>query len=105
MRRRRSAVPLAVAVEALAGRVAPPTLLADVQRAWPRVAGAAMAAQAEPVAEREGRITLVCSSSVWAHELELLGPGLVDGLNEALGARRVTGLRCRTGAGPGTGDT
>ena len=99
MRYRRAAVPLGRAVESLAARVAPATLLADVQQAWPQVAGELMARQAEPVAEHEGMVTLACSSSVWAQELELLGPGLVDGLNGALGARRVTGMRCRVGAG------
>lgn len=99
MRYRRAAVPLAGAVEALAARVSPATLLADVQRAWPQVAGELMAAQTEPVAERDGAVTLACSSSVWAQELELLGPGLVDGLNAALAAPRVTRLRCRVGAG------
>ena len=98
MRYRRAAVPLARAVEDLAARVAPATLLADVQQAWPQVAGELMARQAEPVAEREGVVTLACSSSVWAQELDLLGPGLVDSLNGALGAPRVTGLRCRVGA-------
>jgi len=96
-------VPLAGAVEALAARVAPATMLADVQRIWPEVAGGLMAEQAEPVAEREGTVTLACSSSVWAQELELLGPGLVDAMNAALGAPRVTGLRCRVGAGRARG--
>jgi len=96
-------VPLAGAVEALAARVAPATLLADVQRIWPEVAGGLMAGQAEPVAEREGTVILACSSSVWAQELELLGPGLVDAMNAALGAPRVTGLRCRVGAGRARG--
>jgi predicted nucleic acid-binding Zn ribbon protein len=96
-------VPLAGAVEALAARVAPATLLADVQRIWPEVAGGLMAEQAEPVAEREGTVILACSSSVWAQELELLGPGLVDAMNAALGAPRVTGLRCRVGAGRARG--
>ena len=103
MRYRRAVVPLADAVEALAARVAPATLLADVQRIWPEVAGGLMAGQAEPVAEREGTVTLACSSSVWAQELELLGPGLVDAMNAALGAPRVTGLRCRVGAGRARG--
>jgi len=96
-------VPLAGAVEALAARVAPATLLADVQRIWPEVAGGLMAEQAEPVAEREGTVILACSSSVWAQELELLGPGLVDAMNAALGAPRVTALRCRVGAGRARG--
>jgi predicted nucleic acid-binding Zn ribbon protein len=99
VRHRRAAVPLAGAIEALAARVAPATLLADVQQAWPQVAGELMARQAEPMSEREGTVTLACSSAVWAQELELLGPGLVDGLNAALGAPRVTALRCRVGAG------
>lgn len=103
MRYRRAVVPLAGAVEALAARVAPATLLADVQRIWPEVAGGLMAGQAEPVAEREGTVILACSSSVWAQELELLGPGLVDAMNAALGAPRVTGLRCRVGAGRARG--
>ena len=103
MRYRRAVVPLAGAVEALAARVAPATLLADVQRIWPEVAGGLMAEQAEPVAEREGTVILACSSSVWAQELELLGPGLVDAMNAALGAPRVTGLRCRVGAGRARG--
>ena len=103
MRYRRAVVPLAGAVDALAARVAPATLLADVQRIWPEVAGGLMAGQAEPVAEREGTVILACSSSVWAQELELLGPGLVDAMNAALGAPRVTGLRCRVGAGRARG--
>ena len=103
MRYRRAAVPLARAVEDLAARVAPATLLADVQKAWPQVAGELMARHAEPVAERQGMVTLACSSSVWAQELELLGPHLVDGLNGALGGPRVTGLCCRVGAGRARG--
>ncbi|HEV2769551.1 MAG TPA: DUF721 domain-containing protein [Solirubrobacteraceae bacterium] len=80
-------------------RVAPATLLADVQRIWPQVAGRAIAAQAEPVAERGGVVTVACASSVWAAELDLLAPGLVERLNGALGAARVRSLRCRAGTG------
>lgn len=97
MKHRRVPAPLAGAVEAVSRRVAPATLLADVQRVWPQVAGPAIAAQAEPVAERGGVVTVACSSSVWAAELDLLGPGLVDGLNGALGGGRVRSLRCRAG--------
>ena len=97
MKHRRTPVPLAGAVEAVSRRVAPATLLADVQRAWPQVAGQAIAGQAEPVAERDGMVTVACASSVWAAELDLLAPGLVDGLNGALGGPRVRSLRCRAG--------
>jgi len=99
MKHRRAPVPLAGAVEAVSRSVAPATLLADVQRVWPQVAGRAIAGQAEPVAERGGVITVACASSVWAAELDLLAPGLVDALNGALGARRVRSLRCRAAAG------
>ena len=92
--RRRAPVPLAGAVEQLAARLQPQTPLSAVQRVWPEVAGAAVAAEAEPVSERAGVVTIACRSAVWAQELTLLGPDLVARLNEALGAARVTELRC-----------
>lgn len=92
--RRRAPVPLAGAVEQLASRLEPLTPLSAVQRAWPDVAGAVVAAEAEPVSERAGVVTIACRSAVWAQELTLLAPDLVARLNEALGAPRVTELRC-----------
>jgi predicted nucleic acid-binding Zn ribbon protein len=91
-------VPLAGAVEALAARLEPLTALAAIQRVWPQAVGAAVAAEAEPVAERAGVVTVQCRSAVWANELTLLGPDLVAKLNDALGEPRVTELRC-TAAG------
>jgi predicted nucleic acid-binding Zn ribbon protein len=95
--RRRAPVPLAGAVEALASRLEPQTPLSAVQRAWPGAVGPAVAAEARPVAERGGVVTVQCRSSVWAHELTLLAPDLVRRLNEALGGGRVTELRCTSG--------
>ena len=97
--RRRAPRPLATAVEALTQRLAPATLLADVQRVWPAAAGEAVAREAAPVSEREGTVTLLCSSAVWMQEIELMGPVLVDALNEALGAPRVKAVRCSATAG------
>lgn len=96
--RRRAPRPLATAVEALTQRLAPATLLADIQRVWPAAAGSAVAAAARPAAEREGTITLVCESAVWMQEIDLMGPVLVDALNDALGSERVRAVRC-TAAG------
>jgi len=96
--RRRAPVPLAGAVEALTRRLEPVTPLAAIQRAWPDAVGPAIAAEAEPVAERAGAVTVQCRSAVWAQELTLLAPQVVDRLNAALGAPRVTSLRC-TAAG------
>jgi predicted nucleic acid-binding Zn ribbon protein len=70
--------------------------LARVQAAWPTVAGPVLAAEAQPVAEREGVVTVACSSAVWAQELELLGPDLLAGLTahgELSGAGRIERLR------------
>ena len=91
--KRRSLAPVAPAVRALAERLQPPTLLSAVQRAWPEAVGAAIAGEARPVAEREGTVRVLCSSSVWAQEIELLGPTLVEALNRALGARRVRAVK------------
>jgi len=79
----------------LADALAPQTLLADVQRAWPGAVGAGVAEQAEPTAAQGGVVTVTCRSSVWAAELDLLAPTLVDQLNAALGEPLVTALRCQ----------
>jgi predicted nucleic acid-binding Zn ribbon protein len=94
MTRRQAPRPLATAVEALAARLAPATLLADVQRVWQEAAGSAIAREARPVAEREGTLTLRCSSAVWMQEIDLMGPTLVAELNRALGGERVRAVRC-----------
>jgi predicted nucleic acid-binding Zn ribbon protein len=81
------------ALDALCDRLAPATLLAEVQRAWEEAAGAAFAAQAEPVAERDGVVTVACASAVWAQELDLLSERVVGRLNEVLGRSAVRALR------------
>jgi predicted nucleic acid-binding Zn ribbon protein len=91
--RRRGPRPLATALDRFTAELAPATLLADVQRAWPRAAGDAFAAQSTPVSERDGVVTVACSSSVWAQELELLSERVVERLNESLGRPAVRGLR------------
>jgi predicted nucleic acid-binding Zn ribbon protein len=78
--------------------VAPAGTLADVQRIWSTAVGPAVAEQARPSAEHAGVLTVLCSASVWAQELELMGPSLVARLNAALGDDRLTSLRCRTGS-------
>ena len=92
--RRRAPRPVGHAVSALAERLAPQTLLADVQRVWPAAAGEAIAAQAEPTGEREGVLIVTCASAVWAQELDLMGPEVVARLNAALGRDAVVALRC-----------
>jgi hypothetical protein len=83
------------AIASLAAALAPQTLLADVQRVWVQAVGAGVAEQAEPTAAHAGVVTVSCRSSVWAAELDLLSPTLVDQLNEVLGEPLVTALRCQ----------
>ena len=93
--RRRGPRPLAVALDALTTGLAPATLLAQVQRAWPEAAGAAVAAQCTPDGERAGVVTVACASAVWAQELDLLSERVVERLNEVLGRPAVRGLRAQ----------
>jgi predicted nucleic acid-binding Zn ribbon protein len=94
--RRREPRPAGRAVAALAERLAPLTLLADVQRVWAEAVGDLVAAQAEPTGERDGVLLVTCSSAVWAQELDLMAPELVGRLNDLLKAERVRAMRCRT---------
>jgi predicted nucleic acid-binding Zn ribbon protein len=91
--RRTGPRPLAIALAAVTDRLAPATLLADVQRVWPAAAGEAFAGQSEPVAERAGIVTVACTSAVWAQELDLLSEQVVERLNSALGRPAVRSLR------------
>jgi predicted nucleic acid-binding Zn ribbon protein len=99
--RRREPRPAGRAVAALAERLAPQTLLADVQRVWPAAVGELVAAQAEPTGERDGVLVVTCSSAVWAQELDLMGPDLVQRLNGLLGGTAVRTLRCQVVAARG----
>jgi predicted nucleic acid-binding Zn ribbon protein len=96
--KRRAPRPLAEALGPLQAAIAPATLLADVQRVWAAVAGPALAREAAPAAARAGVVTVACSSSVWAQELDLMAPMVIARLNTALGGDRVQRLRCVTGA-------
>jgi predicted nucleic acid-binding Zn ribbon protein len=91
---RRGPRPLSLAFEAVREELAPATLLAEVQRHWPGVVGAAIAAEATPTSERAGVLTISCSASVWAQELDLMGPDIVERLNGALRGGQIERLRC-----------
>ena len=93
---RRSPRQLGLAVERIRDELAPHTLLAEVQRVWPEAVGAGIASEAEPTAERGGVVTISCSASVWAQELDLMAPTILERLNQVLRAGRVMRLRCVT---------
>jgi predicted nucleic acid-binding Zn ribbon protein len=100
--RRLSPRPLSTALAGVVREAEPATLLARVQAAWPAVAGDAVAAAAKPVAEHGGVVTVACESSLWAHELELLGRDLRARLAARLGSSAsgsVVQLRFVVGSG------
>jgi predicted nucleic acid-binding Zn ribbon protein len=88
---------LASALERLAGELSPGSTLSRVQMVWKSVAGPAVAAAATPTAERDGTLTVTCSAAVWAQELDLMAPVLLQGLNDALDGELLRRIRCRTG--------
>lgn len=101
-RRRRGPRPLTAALESLRSGALPPTLLARVQEQWPQAAGTQIAAEATPVAESNGRVTISCSSSVWASELTMMSAALLDRLNGCLSdGPQVAALSFVTGPRPG----
>jgi predicted nucleic acid-binding Zn ribbon protein len=89
--------PLAAALPAVTEAAAPPGTLALVQREWEAAVGPAIAAETEPVGERDGTIMVACGSAVWAQELELLRASLLEQLNgritSATGQQPVKELR------------
>jgi hypothetical protein len=96
--RRLAPRPIGRALENALPDARPAGLLAEVQSAWPTVAGAALAAAASPVSERAGTVTVACESAVWAQELELLGPDLARRLDDAVSGGRVERLRFIVGS-------
>jgi predicted nucleic acid-binding Zn ribbon protein len=97
--RRLAPRPIGKALERALPGARPAGLLAEVQSAWPGVAGAALAAAATPVSERAGTVTVACESAVWAQELELLGADLAGRLDDAVTGGRVERLRFIVGSG------
>ena len=81
------------ALDRLVSDRAPQTLLAEVQGAWPAACGEAIAANSEPVAERDGTVTVACASGAWAQELELMGDELTARVGAIVGPDRVRRMR------------
>lgn len=92
--RRRSPRSFAFAIERMRDELAPQTLLAEVQQMWPAAVGQTIAAEARPTAERSGVLTVSCSAAVWAQELDLMAPVILEHLNQILSSGRIERLRC-----------
>lgn len=77
------------------GEVTPPTLLAAVQTHWDEVVGPRIAGVTDVIDEREGVVTVECSSAVWAQELELMAPRILARLQDRIGGPAPEKLRFR----------
>jgi predicted nucleic acid-binding Zn ribbon protein len=92
--RRLAPRPLGLALEQVRSEWEPDTLLAAVQRVWRTTVGETIAEAAQPTSERGGVLTVACAAAVWAQELDLMAPEIVERLNEALPSGGVQRLRC-----------
>ncbi|MBV9336191.1 MAG: DUF721 domain-containing protein [Solirubrobacterales bacterium] len=93
---RRTPRRLTLALDQIRDELEPDSLLAEVQRVWREAVGAAIAQEALPTSERGGILTISCSASVWAQELDLMGPAIVGRLNKSLRSGEISRLRCVT---------
>lgn len=92
---RRAPRPISAALAPMLASAAPATVLAAVQQSWRAELGEGIAAEAEPVSERDGVVTVACRSATWAAELQMMGPDLVARLRESGGAEGLRELRFR----------
>ena len=85
---------LTIALEQIRDELEPESLLGEVQRVWRSVVGPAIAKEAQPTAERGGVVTVSCSASVWAQELDLMAVDILARLNQSLHSGQISRLRC-----------
>ncbi len=97
MSRRTTPKPVGDSIRALRADVQPQTPLAAVQAVWPQAVGERIAAEARPVRERDGTVTVECRAATWAQELDLLQDELLERVNEALGSAPISRLRMVVG--------
>jgi len=95
MSRRRAPRQAGQAFRAARDLAAPKTRLASVQSAWAEAVGEQLAAVTAPATERAGTLTIDCSDSVWAQELDLMQEALLGRLREVLGEAAPKALRFR----------
>jgi len=89
--------PASLALREAVARNAPRTGIASAQTVWADAVGPAIAAEAEPVSERDGVLTVRCASATWAEELSLMEGELLDRLRERLGESCPDSLKLLVG--------
>jgi predicted nucleic acid-binding Zn ribbon protein len=87
--------PIGAALERVLQTIAPKTPLAEIQSVWPGAVGPQIAAVTEVTEEREGVVTIECENSIWAQELEMMGPQLLQKLTSEMSGPAPDLLRFR----------
>ncbi len=105
--RRRSPRPIAGALDAMRGSWQPPSPVGRAQTAWDEIGrvwadvigthGPYIVARTKVVSLRAGVLTVSCSESVVADELQLQSERVLEGLNRQLAGDPITRLKCVTG--------
>jgi predicted nucleic acid-binding Zn ribbon protein len=68
--------------------------LADIQSAWPEIAGKDIAANSNPGTLERGTLTIYVDHHVWLNELkQMAAPMLKKKLQARFGAKKIKGLR------------
>jgi predicted nucleic acid-binding Zn ribbon protein len=91
--RRRAPRSLAFALERVTTYLEPATTLARVQGCWAEAVGREIEVVTEPIAERDGVVTVACESSLWTDELKMMETDLLERVNALLPDPAVTRLR------------
>ncbi len=92
--------PLGSALREALAPLAPKTPLARVQSVWADAVGERIAAEAAPVAERDGVVTVACRSSAWAEQLDLLASETLEKVRDRVPEGTIRELRFRAGSEP-----
>jgi len=87
--------PVGSALNRVLESIAPQTTLAGVQSVWPKAVGSQIAAVTRVVEEHEGTVVVECESSVWAHELEMMAPQLLEKIGAQMSSEAPEKLRFR----------
>ena len=87
--------PIGEALNRVLDSIAPKTPLAEVQTVWREAVGPQIAAVTRVTEEREGVLTVECDDPVWAQELEMMGPRLLQKLTSELSGPAPDLLRFR----------
>jgi predicted nucleic acid-binding Zn ribbon protein len=90
--------PLSEAIGRLVEEIAPQTPEARIESVWVSVVGPAMAKATRPAGLRGGVLTVRCDASVYAQELQLLSPRVIEALDSKLGDSGISSLRCIVGS-------